>query len=96
MAAELHEAEAARAVAAAHKESLRTWFEALLGELGVRDPIELSEQLMLLTDGAIATWLVRRDPQTAQRARCGVWLGCHGALARGPGTAPPARPQVIG
>lgn len=68
-AAELATAEPARAAAARAKELTREWFESALVELGVADPAALSEQLMILTDGAIATWLVRRDPRAAARAR---------------------------
>lgn len=78
-AAELSEADAARTAAAEHKESLRAWFEALLREFDVRDPVGLSEQFMLLTDGAIATWLVRRDPHAAQRAREAALILLHAA-----------------
>jgi len=68
-AAELADSEPARAAAATHKEGVRKWFEGSLVELGVPDPEALSEQLMLLTDGAISTWLVRRDPRAARWAR---------------------------
>jgi hypothetical protein len=68
-AAELSESDTVRAAAAEHKEGLRAWFQVLLREFDIGDPVELSEQFMLLTDGAIATWLVRREPQAAQRAR---------------------------
>jgi len=69
VAAELAESAPARAEAAAYKERMRAWFEGLARELGVRDPVALSEQLTILLDGAIATWLVRRDPRAAARAR---------------------------
>ena len=68
-AAELGHSESVRAVATASKETTRTWLEELARELGARDPAALSEQLGLLIDGSIATWLVRRDPAAAVRAR---------------------------
>ena len=68
-AAELAASEPTRLAAAAHKANMRAWFETQLTELGVPDPLVLSEQLMLLTDGAISAWLVRRDPSAARRAR---------------------------
>ena len=69
VAAELADSAQARAEAAAYKERRRAWFEGVVRELGVRDPVALSEQLLLLTDGAIAIWLVQRDPRAAARAR---------------------------
>jgi len=68
-AAELSGSERVRAAAVTYKEDMRRWLEGQLAELGARDPGPLSEQLMILTDGAIGTWLVRRDPQAAARAR---------------------------
>jgi AcrR family transcriptional regulator len=68
-AAELASSEPARQAAARAKELTRAWFETGLVELGVDDPAGLSEQLMILTDGAVASWLVRRDPSAATRAR---------------------------
>lgn len=68
-AAELTESAPARAEAATYKERMRAWFENMVRELGARDPVALSEQLAILLDGAIAIWLVRRDPRAAARAR---------------------------
>jgi AcrR family transcriptional regulator len=68
-AAELTESAPARAEAATYKERMRASFESMVRELGVRDPLALSEQLAILLDGAIAIWLVRRDPRAAARAR---------------------------
>jgi len=68
-AAELTDSAPARAEAATYKERMRAWFETMVRELGARDPVALSEQLAILLDGAIAIWLVRRDPRAAARAR---------------------------
>ena len=68
-AAELTESAPARAEAASYKERMRAWFESGARDLGARDPVALSEQLAILLDGAIAIWLVRRDPRAAARAR---------------------------
>jgi AcrR family transcriptional regulator len=59
----------ARPIAIRHKEELRAWLEGLASNLGVSDPRGLSEQLLLLLDGAIANWLVRGDPEAARHAR---------------------------
>jgi|CXWL01.1.fsa_nt_gi AcrR family transcriptional regulator len=68
-AAEFGDSESVRAVATAMKETTRIWLEDLGRELGARDPRALSEQLGLLIEGSLATWLVRRDPAAAARAR---------------------------
>ena len=86
-AAELSESERVRAAAVAYKEDLRSWLEGQLAELGVHDPGPLSEQLMILTDGAIGTWLVRRDPRAAARAREAAAVLIQAAL-RTPPDAP--------
>jgi AcrR family transcriptional regulator len=59
---------AATEIALTFKELRRRWFLELLKRLGVADPEGLSQQLMLLVDGAIATFLVRRDPAIARTA----------------------------
>jgi AcrR family transcriptional regulator len=89
-AAELTDLEPARAEAVAYKERRRAWFEAVVRELGVGDPVALSEQLMILTDGAIALWLVQRDRRAAIRARHAALVLVHSAMASGrPGEAIP-------
>jgi hypothetical protein len=47
----------------------RTWFQALLEQLGIKDAEPLSMQLQLLIDGAIAAAIVRGDPKVAAAAR---------------------------
>jgi AcrR family transcriptional regulator len=59
----------ANEIAVAFKDARRAWFRALLARLAVDDPDGLASQLMLLSDGAIATALVRGDPAVARRAR---------------------------
>jgi AcrR family transcriptional regulator len=68
-AAELTESAPARAEAVTYKERMRACFESMVRELGAPDSVALSEQLAILLDGAIAIWLVRRDPRAAARAR---------------------------
>lgn len=59
----------ASGIAARFKEERQLWFKALLERLKVKDADALAAQLAILTDGAIATALVRRDPGTARSAR---------------------------
>jgi AcrR family transcriptional regulator len=59
----------ASGIAVRFKDERREWFRALLERLGVRDPGGLAMQLAILTDGAIAAALVRRDPAVARAAR---------------------------
>jgi AcrR family transcriptional regulator len=56
-------------LAVAFKERRRQWFRELLSRLGVDDAEELSMQLAVLLDGAIATSLVRGDPAFVRAAR---------------------------
>lgn len=60
---------AARKIAIQFKEERRLWFRALLERLGVKDPDALATQLQILTEGALATALVRGDPAVARSAR---------------------------
>ena len=60
---------AANEIALTFKEMRRQWFRELLGRAHVADPDGLSLQLMLLLDGAIAAFLVRKDPTVARSAR---------------------------
>lgn len=59
----------ANGIAIQFKEGRRLWFKALLERLAVKDPDALATQLAILTDGAIATALVRNDPAYARSAR---------------------------
>jgi AcrR family transcriptional regulator len=59
----------ASGIAIQFKEQRRQWFKSLLESLKVRDPEALATQLAILTDGAIATALVRGDPAYARSAR---------------------------
>jgi AcrR family transcriptional regulator len=60
---------AARALAVQFKEQRRLWFRALLERLAVADAEALATQLQILSEGAIATMLVRGDPSLARSAR---------------------------
>jgi AcrR family transcriptional regulator len=59
----------ASGIAARFKEERRQWFKALVERIGVKDADGLATQLAILTDGAIATALVRGDPAYARSAR---------------------------
>ena len=52
-------------IAAAAKAQREAWFCSLAEGAGARDPALLAKQLMILLDGAIANWLVRRDASVA-------------------------------
>jgi AcrR family transcriptional regulator len=60
---------AANEIAIAFKDARRAWFRTLLARLDVADPDALAGQLMLLSDGAITTAVVRGDPAAARMAR---------------------------
>ena len=67
--AEIKEAShAANRVAFAFKEQRRLWFRDLLVRLKVKDADTLAMQLQILADGAIATALVRGEPEVAVTA----------------------------
>jgi AcrR family transcriptional regulator len=59
----------ASGIAVQFKEQRRLWFRSLLERLKAKDPDGLATQLQILTDGAIATALVRGDAATARAAR---------------------------
>jgi AcrR family transcriptional regulator len=59
----------ASGIAARFKEERRLWFKALLERLKVKDADALATQFAILTDGAIATALVRGDAAVARSAR---------------------------
>lgn len=63
------ESPAVRGLAIEFKEARRLWFRGLLDRLGIADPDGLATQLALLVDGAIAAFLVRRDPAMALAAK---------------------------
>ncbi len=68
--AELGDAKhAAAGIANRFKEERRQWFKAQLERLKAKNPEALATQLQILTDGAIATALVRGDPAYARAAR---------------------------
>jgi AcrR family transcriptional regulator len=52
-----------------HKERGRALFRALAAAAGLADPTELSDQWVLLTEGATITALVEDDKKAAKRAR---------------------------
>ena len=67
--AELKEpAHAANRLALEFKEQRRLWFRDLLVRLKVKDADTLAMQLQILADGAIATALVRGEPEVAVTA----------------------------
>lgn len=72
----------ASGIAVRFKEERRLWFKSLLVRLEANDPEELATQLAILTDGAIATALVRGDPATARAARAAAQTLLHAAGVR--------------
>jgi AcrR family transcriptional regulator len=56
----------------AHKTRCRRYFRALADEAGIEDPDAISDQWMLLTEGATITALVEGDRDAARRARAGA------------------------
>lgn len=56
----------------AHKTRCRRYFRALAEEAGLDDPEAISDQWMLLTEGATITALVEGDLNAGRRARVGA------------------------
>ena len=74
----------AAGIAVRFKEQRRLWFRDLLERLGAKDPDALATQLQILTEGALAGSLVRRDPALARAARAAAEVLLDAAGARGP------------
>jgi AcrR family transcriptional regulator len=62
----------AREAVMAHKTRCRQYFRALAEAAGVEDPDVISDQWMLLTEGATITALVESDRTAAYKARAGA------------------------
>jgi AcrR family transcriptional regulator len=59
----------ARAIAVTYKEERRQHIASLLARAGASNPDQLANQVALLFEGAIASMLVRQDPDVATQAR---------------------------
>jgi AcrR family transcriptional regulator len=59
----------ATALAASYKEDRRAWFEKLLGEAGIRSAAKLSNEIMVLWDGAMVRALVTGSATVVREAR---------------------------
>jgi AcrR family transcriptional regulator len=62
----------ARGAVLAHKTRCREYFRALAGQAGLPDADAISDQWMLLTEGATITALVEGDLDAAGKARAGA------------------------
>jgi AcrR family transcriptional regulator len=76
----------AHGAVAVHKERTRDFFRDLAVAAGVADPDTISDQWMLLSEGAIVTALVEDDRDAAQRARKAAEALLAAAPRRRPGT----------
>jgi len=65
----------------AHKTRCRRYFRALAEAAGLDDPDAISDQWMLLTEGATITALVEGDKAAAHRARAGAQAILQGLRA---------------
>ena len=73
---------AAASIALQFKEQRRLWFRALLERLGVKNPDGLATQLQILSEGALASALVRGDPALARSARAAAEVLLDAAARR--------------
>ena len=73
----------AAAIAMQFKEQRRLWYRGLLDRLGVKDPDKLATQLQILSEGALATAVVRGDPAVARVARAAAEVLLDAAERRG-------------
>ena len=64
----------------AHKTRCRQYFRALAEAAGMEDPDAISDQWMLLTEGATITALVEGDRSAAYKARAGAEAILRGTL----------------
>jgi len=64
----------------AHKTRCRQYFRALAEAAGMEDPDAISDQWMLLTEGATITALVEEDRAAAYKARAGAEAILRGTL----------------
>jgi AcrR family transcriptional regulator len=64
----------------AHKTRCRQYFRALAEAAGLEDPDAISDQWMLLTEGATITALVEEDRAAAHKARAGAEAILRGTL----------------
>lgn len=81
----------AHAVCRRHKDGLRTWMERAARSAGLDRPEELSEQLLVLLDGALAS-AVTRPPRQGQLIRAARTLVDAAAPTRPRTTAPQGEP----
>ena len=72
----------AAAIALQFKEQRRLWFRSLLERLGARNSDALATQLQILSEGALASALVRGDPALARAARAAAEVLLDAADAR--------------
>lgn len=87
----------AHAIAREGKERRRLWFRERLVALGAPDPDGLALQLLVLSDGAIAQALVRRDATVAVAAREAARVLLRAtADAASSGAAATRRPRIAG
>ena len=83
----------AAAIALQFKEQRRLWFRSLLERLSVRNPDALATQLQILSEGALASALVRGDPALARSARAAAEVLLD-AAARGRQAKRSSEPEI--
>ncbi|MHC2256665.1 AcrR family transcriptional regulator [Bradyrhizobium embrapense] len=55
-------------IGAAHKKKFEDWLRATFAEQGVKDPLKLARQILLLLDGSFAVVLLHRDASYMETA----------------------------
>jgi AcrR family transcriptional regulator len=73
---------AAAGIALQFKEQRREWYRTLLERLGAKDAEGVATQLQLLAEGALASFMVRNDPEIAQSARAAAEVLLDASLVR--------------
>ena len=59
----------AHQLAREHKEMIRSYLRGLVAEVGVRNPLQVAEQLYLLFEGAISASQLHGEPRLAESAK---------------------------